>query len=487
MLFACYEDDSTLRGSVVFDDFEITANIKDSIYIYLGDPIKITPEIKGVEGGEYTYQWAIGTYELGGSYNDVIETQFENISTEKELSTVVDSLGHYHIRLTVSNESVSNVKYFEAFVNAEFEEGFLILGKGTDGNNSISFMRTLTPTEEEQGLEPQFVQNSYSKTNGGEVISGDAIDITKMGNFIFIVERETQKVTRIEAKTFQKVNEYDLTKLDADFDPVGITYNDNGNVNQVFVPSRNGGVAKLLPLQFDLFWFSDYPTNVNFSSMISRMSSGGYGDKRLFLDENNNFWSFGWVGMPTPGKMDTHTTYFADKEIVNYFYADEQGSNNDSYVVSKKTDGKTYLSRLYDGFGTNPFDIPTVKEERELTENIDKLTADSKCHTNDIYACLFFNSGREVYKWFFNQNQIPAEPLFTLPEGEEIVIITSYGYSTALTAPSGDQTEVHIYTNNPSRGELSGSLYRYSAIDGTLIEKYEGISERPVKGFYKIK
>ena len=97
---------------------------------------------------------------------------------------------------------------------------------------------------------------------------------------------------------------------------------------------------------------------------------------------------------------------------------------------------------------------------------------------NDPSSCLFFGNQNMVYKWTYNQSEIPSKAFITLPDGEIIKCMNQ----------SADHKQLYVGTYNSSRSDLKGSLYIYDSDTGKAIGKpYEGVADEPVKVMYKVK
>ena len=206
-LQACYDDNSKLADQPIIE-VNILPTAKDSINIYFNNTLEIKADIES-ETDALTYQWDMGLYAEDPKTGEST-TVFKNISQEKDLSYVVRELGHYHLRQIVTSEDGSTIKYYHVFVNSQFEEGFTILERRPDGKGGISFLKTLTPEEIEAGMEPSFMQNAFAYANGGKELYLDPVDIDKVGNYLYILHGESQKLVQIDAKTFEEIYEYDF-------------------------------------------------------------------------------------------------------------------------------------------------------------------------------------------------------------------------------------------------------------------------------------
>lgn len=480
-LFSCYNDNSTEMDYSLNDFQKITVQSAeaDSTYYYQGDEIKITPSATSEAPSEITYTWSVGEY----NGDNTIYTDF---STEKDLDIVASAIGHYSYRFVATNEYGSTIKYYDVFVNTAFEEGFMVLTRSTDGNTEISFMRTLTPDEEAAGDTKEFIHNAFNTVNPEKSLGSNIIDIAKSNGYIYILNAEPGKaeVEVVDAKTFQNEMTYGLWTIFPDFDPVRLNcYDLSSSISNFYVHSRNGGCAWLIPAQLDAFEFVEYPADAKIEWVDFRYSYNTSSYYAMSSDGLLYYWGFTYVGTSLT-KATGNVDYFQNRDIIAHFidestYYGQWGA----FICINKDGDKTVLSKLY-AIGKIPGADPmvtAVDTDRELTENLDKITTETLFHHQDNEICVFFNEGNDIYKWFYTQNEIPSTPVFSLPEGEEIKQITSMPYE------SGDETELHIYTNNPSRGEMSGSLYIYDVATLTVKEKYEGAFAEPIKGMYKTK
>lgn len=116
--------------------------------------------------------------------------------------------------------------------------------------------------------------------------------------------------------------------------------------------------------------------------------------------------------------------------------------------------------------------------EKECTANVTLFNRNSVFEVNDPNSCLFFGNQNLVYKWAYNQSEIPSDPFITLPDGEVIKCMNQ----------SADQKQLYIATYNSQRAGLKGSLYIYHSDTGkTIGMPYEGVADEPVKVMYKVK
>lgn len=482
-LQACYDDNSKLADQPIIE-VNITPTAKDTINIYFNNTLEIKADIQS-ETDELTYQWDMGLYS-SNSQTGESTTVFKNISKEKDLNYVVRDLGHYHLRQVVTSKDGSTIKYYHIFVNSQFEEGYTILGRRPDGKGSVAFMKKLTPEEEEAGMQPSFMQNAYAFANEGEELYDDPVDVDKVGNYLYILHGESQKLIQIDAKTFKKVYEYDFKFYQLDFIPGRLMAYDGKYSREFQVVSRNGGVSMVQTDQQAIFPFPGLPKETVYTDAYDRPSFTS-SMTRVFIskDRDSVCWN-GANGYDPFFSFQNCFNYFKNKYVIKVF----QDQGDDVFVINR-SGGQTMLTgvkgMMYDfskGGGL------WVLFERPVTEGI--ITEESQILPNDYYSCVFVSNGNKVYKWFYTQLDLGTTPFITLPDGEEVRCMNHYQCSRSVSDAEyqdySRQKQFYIATYNPDReGEYKGSLYIYDADAGTLVNKYEGISHEPVAMFYKIK
>lgn len=482
-LQACYDDNSKLADQPIIE-VKINQTAKDSINIYFNNTLEIKGDIES-ETDALTYQWDMGLYSTNTQTGEST-TVFKNISKDKDLSYVVRDLGHYHLRQVVTSEDGSSIKYYHVFVNSQFEEGYTILGRRPDGKGSVSFMKTLTPEEIEQGMQPSFLQNAYVYANEGEELYMDPVDMDKVGKYLYILHGESQKMVQIDAKTFKKVYEYDFKYYELDFVPGRLMAYDGKYSREFQVVSRNGGVSMVQTEQQAIFPFPGLPKETVYTDAYDRPAFGA-SMTRVFISKDRD--AVCWNGANGYDPLFSYQNcfdYFKNRYVIKVF----QDKDEDVYVINR-SGGQTVITRvkgmMYDftkGGGL------WVLFEHPVREGI--ITEESQILPNDFYTCAFVSNGNKVYKWFYSQLDFDETPFIELPEGEIVRCMNHYQCSRSVSDEEyqdySRQKQFYIATYNPNReGEFKGSLYIYDADTGALVNKYEGISHEPVAMFYKIK
>lgn len=372
-------------------------------------------------------------------------------------------------------------------MNSQFEEGFTILGRRPDGKGSISFMKTLTPEEEEAGMQPAFVQNAFAYANEGKELYADPVDIDKVGNYLYILHGESQKLVQIDAKTFEEIYEYDFKFYQLDFMPTTMMTCDYRYCTEFTVTSKNGGVAMVQVQQQAIFPFPGLPQGTVYTNGYDRPSYFS-SSTEVFISKDRDAvcWS-GANGYDPFFSFQNCFDYFKGKYVLKIFQ-NEKSDGNDVFVVYRDG-GQTKVVGVHSAM----LNLSTgsglwVLFERPLREGI--IAEESQILPNDYYSCAFVSHKNEVYKWFYTQLDLDGMPFIKLPEGEEIRCLNHYQKSRndSNYQDYSVQKEIYIASYNPNReGEFKGSLWVYNADTGELINKYEGISYEPVDMFYKIK
>ncbi|MBK7097723.1 MAG: hypothetical protein IPH58_04410 [Sphingobacteriales bacterium] len=89
---------------------------------------------------------------------------------------------------------------------------------------------------------------------------------------------------------------------------------------------------------------------------------------------------------------------------------------------------------------------------------------------------MIYASGNKLYSWFYTGTSMPTTPFATVDEGT----ITSVEQSV-------DGSLLYVGVYNPAASGLKGNVYVFNMDNGSLIKKYTGVSDKPVKLFYKKK
>ena len=108
------------------------------------------------------------------------------------------------------------------------------------------------------------------------------------------------------------------------------------------------------------------------------------------------------------------------------------------------------------------------------------LTATTPAIANMTYYSLLFADGNKVRRWNYTTSQLltNADVLQTI--GSADAVITGFEMSA-------DHKKTYVAFYEPSQTGKNGSLWVIDTDRGTILQKYDNISYRPVKMIYKKK
>ena len=493
-LSACYNDGSEIAYKEIIE-IEVLNNVKDTINIYFNDLLQISTEIDAGASQEVTYQWDVGEYkqsvkeDVNGNKYTANTTVFKTVSKEKNLEYIPRDLGHYMVRHIVTNEHGSTITYHHLFVNSPFEEGFVILSRDPSGVGNMSFLKTLTPEEIEAGLKPEFRVNVYKDINGESQYS-DPLEVFKINNALFILYGEDQRMVHLNAKTMEKVVEFDFKYYNSNFIPTSQASYDGKYCREITVASEDGQVVNVQLEEFGIFPYTEkLPEGYKFTHIYSRPSY--FSSKTcVFLSSDRNVVCYtGFSPGETFATMLACDDYFKNTEVVNVF-----GDDDNNLSVLNKRNGQLKISQI----GNSVYSHSTGKLDLQFEYNVpypEMIDAKTSFLRNDLYSCVFFNYKNAIYKWYYSQdNTMPSigQKFCAIPEGEIVCDVSHYVVPRTIddyqTESKRRQSEIYVATYNPNReGELKGSMYVFSSETGEETMRYEGISYEPVKIIYKVK
>lgn len=451
-MLSCYKDDSSVGNNPIT---ELSISFKDITEPVINqeknEPLVIDPEItqNGTEK-PVIYEW---------------EVNYELFSTEKKLVYPCSKLGTYNIRLKVTNEDGSAFKSFKVNVNSPYEEGLMLLSEDAQGEGSLSFMRKYTAAEIASGKTESFVSNVFTVNNPGEKLGKFPTDIVKRQKQVFISSRGEKKIYYLNDKTFEL--EAVITAPDIpDFKPIAMNVPDAAFRTSTIL--CEGGKLYNLALLENLVM-----THTKYNTPVIIKTDFGYSINDCF----NYYWD------PVKSQMLQYSAYyttnsltaFEGQDLLNFFY-----DANSLYVITKdKTNSaivtKTVFSKYIQNPSTKKLDI-LQQAVLNLSGGEATLNPSSIVKVNAAFKKLIYANGNKVYSWFFTGTDMPTTPFITLDEG----VVTTL-------EQNADGSLLYVGVYNPAASGLKGSVYVYNMDNGALIKKYSGVSDKPVKLFYKKK
>ena len=453
LLLSCYKDNTSI-GTNQITELKISfPNVTGSeVNMEKNEPLTIDPVITQ-DGADkpMTYEWQVN---------------YEVYSTDKKLVYPCSKLGKYFIRLKVSNEDGSAFKSFNLNVNSPYEEGLMVLGQNEQGDGTLAFMRKYSPAEIAAGKVESFVNNVFTLNNPGNKIGKNPTDIAKRLNQVFISSSGEGKIYYLNAKTFEL--EATISASDyPDFKPVAMNVPDAGFRTAVIL--CEGGKIYNLALLENLIL-----SNVKYSQTVMMKTGFGFNLNDCF----NYYWN------PATSQMLQYSSYyttnslqaFQNQDLVDFFYDDASSI----YVITKsRTTPTVYTKTVFSQYiQNNSTKLLDIKEQAVLNVigGDPVLTPSSPIVVNAIFKKLIYASGNKLYSWFYTGTSMPTTPFATVDEGT----ITSVEQSV-------DGSLLYVGVYNPAASGLKGNVYVFNMDNGNLIKKYTGVSDKPVKLFYKKK
>jgi len=447
---SCYKDNTTLDTNtlseieIVFNEIKSPIINMDKNEVLTIDPVITQPNLeKGA-----TYEW---------------EVNYQIFSREKKLVYPCTKLGSFLVRLKVTNTDGSTFKSFKLNVNSAYEEGLLVLAEDASGEGTLAFMRKYTDAEVAGGKVEKFVNNCFTLNNPGLKLGKSPTDIAKRLQQVYITSKGEKKVYLINNKTFEL--EAAVAAPDfPDFKPLKINVPDNLGRSATIL-CEQGKIYSLAVLEYLVSRDVKFPTDV-----IEKTDMGFD-----LNDTYNYFWS------NTTSRIMQVSAYgssnsgaeFQGKNMVQFFYANAPlAADVGFYVISNTAANPSVYTKTV--FSKN---LGIVKERTVLTGGISStLNSSSILEVNMTNKKLIYANGDKIYSWFYTGTDSPTTPFINIDAG----VVTAM-------AQSADGKLLYVGVYNAAAAGLKGSVYVYNMDTGTLITKHIGITDKPVKLFYKKK
>jgi len=447
---SCYKDDTTQDTRVLSEVGVVFSEIKDPIVnMDKNQVLTVDPVITQTEKEkELKYQW---------------EVNYQVFSTEKKLVYPCSKLGTFLVRLKVSNADGSMFKSFNLNVNSAYEEGLMVLAEDADGEGTLAFMRKYTDSEIASGKVESFVNNCFTLNNPGLKLGKNPTDIAKRQQQVYISSKGEKKIYLINNKTFELEASVSAPDLPG-FRPLKVNVPDNLGRSAVIL-CEQGLIYNLAVLEYLV------SPDVKFPTGVMEKTAMGFD----FNDTYNYWWNSttSKIHMVSAYGTSDSKTEFAGKNMVQFFYADAPVvADVGFYVITNTAANPSIYTKTV--FNKN---LSTIKETTTLTGGISStLNSSSIIEVNTTYKKLLYANGNKVYSWFYTGTDSPTAPFITVDAG----VVTSMSQTT-------DGKILYVGVYNVAAPGLKGSVYVYNMDTGILIKKHEGVTDKPVKLFYKKK
>lgn len=479
---ACIEDESALPDKPI-SEITISADF-DSLSVDFGMELVYEPQIEQTGDLDLTYEWSYSQIDKKGNRDSL-----RFLSNERVLRHQFKKLGNYDLRLKVSNEHGSTFKKFALSVRA-FDEGIFVLSKDDAGKGRVSFMRPLSREEMEEGKEETFNTDVFNSVNPGYVLN-DPVDVEKIGPDIFLLSRGDNSVYRIDAQTFDLYNIIDLKTEISEDRPLAIVSMDR-SITTYAVWCEQGNFANV-DYNGDIVFQSDLNENgIVLDKMYSMIYKAPIPPSTYVLNMKcyyiflNYEQSYMYYLYNYPATGDAYYTQerwdFPDEDLINVV----MDENMFVYLITRSKQFPERINhRIYQASSKKRNLTRKASYDYSYSAEQITLTRESVMKSNPRLYNMFYTTGNKVYCWqnagAWYQTKLPENPVITL-EGKEI---TCFEFSP-------DWLQLYVGVYDPSLPDLKGCVYVYDAdkIDPatqelTLLKKYEGIADRPIKVFWK--
>lgn len=478
LLNACIKDESV--GTVkMLSEITITAP-SDTLYAEYGLPFSLDCESMVTQTQEelaLAYEWKAGFIDEVGRKDSL-----KLVSEEPVLDYAFKKLGQYWLRLRVSNEHGSSFKNFTVMVRSAFDEGLFVLSADEAGKGMVSFLRLLNESEVATPRE-SFMTDVLRTINPTVPLNGP-VDVQKMQHTIVILSGMDQKLYYIDDKMFEieqihplvgdspgfKVSAFGAVDKSGASDPILLLLSENGQA----VCFKKG----------DAFIY-DSPNLFPESSHYDRLYTLDLRNKynTLFLGchvfVDNELSQINFV-------YDTYKTFksgdaYAGQDIINL--ALQKDRRLVVISVDREDPSQVHITRyasVEDTYG--PFETPQTTSY-QLTSPLTLTTGPMvSC---DLYNIIYYYNENRLFRWSYTtlNSKLPENPSLTLRNEH-----TGQDIDICCLALSPDRRYLYVGVYDPSsEHELKGGVYIYDADNLALVKKFEGISDKPLKVFYKIK
>lgn len=457
---SCYKDKTTEDIHSISDiKIEFKNNNQTQMNIDKNEDLVIDPIItQSKDGMELTYEWQVN---------------YEVVSTEKDLHYTATQLGTFPVRLKVSNKDGSTFKSFKLNVNSPYEEGLVVLGEDDNGEGTLSFMRKFSASEIASGRVEGFATNVFSLNNPDNKIGKGPSDVVRRLNQLFISSKDEGKISVINGKTFELESVISAPEF-SDFKPLKLNIPETAFASSIIlnadgqlftVATRENLILRSTLLQVS--GASDPLFGVKLAFKTAFLGTANFTDNYFWDQTHSRLWNFWYTKSHSKNEL-------ANQDLIHFF-----PTNGLVYVLTKDKNEPSKLTKTIFGeyiqeFFADPIDL---KEKVVFTNASPTLKESSITLLNEKYLKLVYANDRSIYNWFYSGEDIPSSPYIT---------IDGPGVITSLASnPAGTELYVGVYEEAASG--LKGSVLVYNIDNGNLIKRYEGVADKPIKVYYKVK
>ncbi|TRX63309.1 PKD-like family lipoprotein [Carboxylicivirga sp. M1479] len=480
---ACFKDDTTLADKEI-PLIEVDAD-KTEFNIGIGDYVTIDPQATQSFGDqELNYEWAL-----------IEDEELEVISEEPVLNYQFIRLGSHHIRLKVTNNDGGIIQDYSVNVITPYQEGIIVLSTNEQGQSDLSFLKTLTPEEEAEGVVPSFETGVFSRINTNYTLS-KAVDMDFTEERISISTQDNGSMWMLDSRTLTVISEEAFMNEIPGFSPLKMVGRQNIREGQIgyrqwddnYVLSADGRVYGYSAGLNEVFESVRLNNQVNYSivhgyeyNIYFGQDKEPYYSNRLYaVDIENDIVYYmgdaGYVGYNNSGPLFVN----ASIDIINILCKETSSTDGALYVIGKGKEANSnqvFVVLLQPNNMSRATGYYTYEQAEDLS-----ITQATDLKYNLKYNRVYYFNGNRVYQWYATTNS--NEPLPTI---DESILELDAGLEITSMEYSEDYTLMYLGVNNPALGEMSGCVYVYDIQSMDLLNKYEGIAYKPVSVYYKTK
>lgn len=452
LFFSCYKDKSTVDTHNISEIKISLDDIKSSVVnIEKNETLTIDPVI--TQSGSdlaLSYEWQI---------------DYEVFSTDKKLVYVGNKLGSFPVRLKVTNKDGSAFKTFTLKVNSPYEEGLVVLGEKENGDGTMAFMRKYSAEEIAAGKVQSFENNSFERNNPGLTLGKGITDIAKREKQLFISSATDGKISMINTKTFEL--ESVITAPDfPNFQPYRMNIPDNAAVSAIIL-SKDGKVYDIATKEYLILKNTKLPGGTVLDMKTVFVPGYNFNMNYYWDKTESRLWNLWYITTSTKNEL-------AGQDMIQFF-----ATSNACYILTRDKNDPSILTRWKFGpylqvYFADPIEL---LEKDVFTNTAPTITENAHTVLNTKFNKYIYSNGNNIFSWFYSGTNLPTAPFITVDLPGEI---TGMCLST-------DNNELYVGVYNAAASGLKGSVAVYNADNGSLINKYEGVTDKPVRLFYKKK
>ncbi len=487
VLVSCFDDETSIADLSTLSEITIKEGSIQTVYnIQKNETLTISPVLlQSNTEKPLSYTW---------------EVDLKTYSNEKDFVFHGEKLGTYNCRFIVENEDGKTFFPFKLYVNSPYEEGITVLSADNDGRPMLSFMQTPANS----GEVGAFTTEELLTLNNDDIyFANNPSDLLHSGATLFMVckgggeSNDKPAIYYLNEKTFVVENMFTVPEYEG-FKPTKIllpsTY--EGYVLPFFMLSEDGKIYSFSVSEAAV----EPSTKLAYTySQATHFDDGSYYYDMLLWDKDVNALALLYGGYgPFYMSAERHLSrtnpdfatlnYFANRNFVTMVSvrSTKEQQRLDGYEVIIITSSGTMNHRVVlqsDLWGTNDTGGYITLDNGGFSMigfGALPISEETPCIASKTYLTMFFAEGNKVRKWNYTTSQQLSSAPTHLAVGSDDAIITGFEMSA-------DQNTTYVAFYEPNQEGKNGSVWAFDTDKGTVLNKWDNISYKPVKMFYKYK